>query len=209
MPTITNKSNNFPTVEIETFNSGGNIFLDLIYIQEKRFLFILSDEALSLTVIPPQYNHSLVQAYEYWSDNSELAYTVNSTINDTTYPQPEEVNTIYNSEYIAELYTNDDNFILINKYGEGYFLTPYVNPYFFPMDNKEDVKNYLLWLAGNSLQYHLDDNPNTIYWHSKDLLNDKIAIRALNINHYRLWELVNPWELLEEDRNLASIYMDL
>ena len=73
----------------------------------------------------------------------------------------------------------------------------------FAMAEEKDCINYLNWLIANKLSYHFDDDPKSIIW-SIELESEEIAI--LQTNHDLLWELCDPWKLLEDNSNLRTQY---
>ena len=73
----------------------------------------------------------------------------------------------------------------------------------FAMAEEKDCINYLNWLIANQIGYHFDENPEDIIWNT-ELEQEEIAI--LQTNHNTLWELCDPWKLLEDDSKLRVRY---
>ena len=59
--------------------------------------------------------------------------------------------------------------------------------------SKDDVKDYLKWLASSQYAYHIDDNPEDVIWDGLDMT--KGMIKQLRKNTDIMWTLCNYGEL--------------
>lgn len=72
--------------------------------------------------------------------------------------------------------------------------------YKLSITNLAEVKAYIQWLADNGLLYHWDDSPTDIVW------EQSVDIDCMQLNHCAVWEICDPWEILESDAAIWSLY---
>jgi hypothetical protein len=72
----------------------------------------------------------------------------------------------------------------------------------FDIVTEQDVIDYIYWLEALELLYHWDDNPISCLFNGLT----EIEQLKLQVNHERVWQSCNPWELMETHPELCEVY---
>lgn len=99
-------------------NSGGNVFLDLLFIPSLHTIAVISDDAVSIIKVPDNIN-DIIDAYDYWwehSDDTEMI-SLSSEVDLDKWDPP----TLEGMEFVNEIdYKVNDvvQFNITNRFGE-------------------------------------------------------------------------------------------
>ena len=63
----------------------------------------------------------------------------------------------------------------------------------FHFRSEEDVCEFVQYLIGEDLRFHLDDDPEDIFW-SKPMSQGEVS--TLKLNMIDLWRFCDPWQVL-------------
>ena len=66
--------------------------------------------------------------------------------------------------------------------------------------NIDDVRAYMRELHATGALYHWDDDPAGIAWAVP------VDIAEMRANHDAVWNLCDPWQLIESDAEMAKLY---
>ena len=68
------------------------------------------------------------------------------------------------------------------------------------MKTIDDVKQYMRDLMSTGRAYHWDDSPANIMWDAP------VDVESMQKAHDAVWSICNPWDILENDAEIASLY---
>jgi hypothetical protein len=74
----------------------------------------------------------------------------------------------------------------------------------FHFRSEEDVCEFVKYLIGEDLRFHLDDDPEDIFW-SKPMSQGEVS--TLKLNMIDLWRFCDPWQVLSRYPDLEGDFI--